>query len=362
MRILLVSNNLGRGGKERQIHEIAKVMGLNHELVIGLVLREPIVAYDLSEAENLMTYIPEYRLRGKEFVTFMNKVTTEFKPDIVHTWESSVTVLTHLMRVFYFKRFKVVDGSMRYSKKFAKTTLMYWSARLGRVLSDKVISNSQAGMNALDYSIAGKYLVVTNGLNLKRFDQWSVLRPLSIQPFVITMVASFTMPKDYRSLITAAVNMLSKKIPLLVNLIGDGPERCKMEELVPDIYKSSFIFHGMNPHPEKVLMESHVGVLLTKKGHSEGYSNTIMESLAAALPVICTFTGGNVELVSDGFNGYLLQHEDVARLEEVLTELFYNPHLLQQLGKHAREFAEAQFNMDRVTRDYLSIYSEVLEE
>jgi glycosyltransferase involved in cell wall biosynthesis len=362
MRILLVSNNLGRGGKERQIHEIVKVMGLNHKLVVGLVLREPVISYDLSEAENIKTYVPEYRLRGKEFIAYMRMVTDEFNPDVVHTWESSVTVLTHLMRYFYFKRFKVVDGSMRYSKKFSKKTLIYWSARFGRMLSNKVISNSQAGMNTLDYSRDGKYKVVTNGMNLQRFDEWSQRRPSSTQPFVITMVASFTMPKDYKSLITVAVNMLSKKIPLMVNLIGDGPERSEVEGLVPNNYKSEFVFHGVISNPERVLMESHVGVLLNKKGHSEGYSNTVMESLAAALPTVCTLTGGNVEMVSEGFNGYLIQHEDVAHLEEVLTSLFYNNVLREELGKQAREFAEKQFSMERVLSDYLNIYSEVLGE
>lgn len=356
----MVSNNLGRGGKERQIHEIVKVMALNHNLVVGLALREPIVAYDLSEAENLKTYVPEYRLKGKEFIAYMRMVTDEFKPDVVHTWESSVTVLTHLMRYLFFKRFMVVDGSMRYSKKFSKKSLMYWSARFGRVLSHKVISNSQAGMNTLDYAREGKYKVVINGMNLQRFDEWGQRRPSSTQPFVITMVASFSKPKDYRSLITVAVKMLSKKIPLVVNLIGDGPERSEVEALVPNEYKSEFVFHGVISNPEVMLMGSHVGVLLNKKGHSEGYSNTVMEGLAAALPMVCTLTGGNVEMVSEGFNGYLIQHENVAHLEEVLTKLYYNNALREELGRNAREFAEKQFSMERVMRDYLYIYSEAL--
>jgi glycosyltransferase involved in cell wall biosynthesis len=358
----MVSNNLGRGGKERQIHEIVKVMGLNHNLVVGLVLREPVIAYDLSEAENLKTYVPEHRLKGKEFIAYMRTVTDEFKPDVVHTWESGVTVLTHLMRYFYFKRFKVVDGSMRYSKKFSKKSVMYWSARIGRMLSHKVISNSQAGMNTLDYARDGKYKVITNGMNMHRFDEWNQRRPTSTQPFVITMVASFTTPKDYKSLITVAVNMLSKKIPLTINLVGDGPERSQVEALVPDQYRSEFVFHGVIPDPERVLMASHVGVLLSKKWHSEGYSNTVMESLAAALPMVCTLTGGNVEMVSEGVNGHLILHEDIEHLEEVLSELYYNTDLREKLGRGAREFAERQFSMDRVVSDYLYIYSEVLGE
>jgi glycosyltransferase involved in cell wall biosynthesis len=362
MKILFVSNNLGRGGKERQIHEIIKVMGSNHQLQIGILLREPLVAYNLDEVEHLKQYIPNQRLKAKEFISFTKAVTAEFEPDIVHTWESGVTVLLHAMRLFYFRRFKVLDGSMRYSKKFSHKSILYWSARIGRMLSHKVIANSQAGMSSLDYARGDKYKVITNGMNMARFSNWKELNPSEDNPFVITMVASFTTPKDYASLIVVALRLLEQGVPLQLNLVGEGPERSKVESMIPQHRKDHFIFHGMIDNPEWVLMKSHVGILLSKKWHSEGYSNTIMESLAAGLPMVCTLTGGNVEMVTDGENGYLILHEDLERLEEVLKLLYADKILRRKMAVNARAFAEKQFSMDRVVSDYLYVYSEMLGE
>jgi glycosyltransferase involved in cell wall biosynthesis len=362
MNILFVSNNLGRGGKERQIHEIIKLMGANHQLKVGLLLREPLVAYDLEEVPNLHQFIPEKRLGVKEFVQFTREVTADFEPHIVHTWESGVTVLLHVMRYVYFRRFRVLDGSMRYSKKFSHRSIMYWSARIGRMFSHKVIANSMAGMNSLDYARGDKYKVITNGMNLSRFSDWQNHNPQKDDPFILTMVASFTLPKDYASLVEVALGLLDKGLSLQINLVGDGPERAKVEAMIPSHRKEQFIFHGMIDNPEIVLMKSHVGVLLSKKWHSEGYSNTIMESLAAGLPMVCTLTGGNVEMITEGVNGFLILHEDLDRLEEVLKNLYHDKKLRKELSVNARNFAEQKFSMERVINDYLYVYSEMLGE
>ena len=70
MKILFVSNNLGRGGKERQIHEIIKVMGSNHQLQIGILLREPLVAYNLDEVEQFKTVHSKATIEGKRIHLF----------------------------------------------------------------------------------------------------------------------------------------------------------------------------------------------------------------------------------------------------------------------------------------------------
>ncbi len=93
---------------------------------------------------------------------------------------------------------------------------------------------------------------------------------------------------------------------------------------------------------------------------SEGMPNTLLESMAAGLPVVATAVGGNVEVVKHGETGYLVPAEDAGKLAEMLLFLLKNPVKRQKMAQKARQRFEKNFSVKIMTSRYEDIIRYVL--
>jgi len=95
---------------------------------------------------------------------------------------------------------------------------------------------------------------------------------------------------------------------------------------------------------------------------SEGFSNAIIEAMAASLPVVATDTGGNSEAVKDGVSGILVPPDDPAALAAAILQLLSNPSLAKDMGTAGRAIAAENFAdkamMQRITGVYENLLSD----
>jgi glycosyltransferase involved in cell wall biosynthesis len=359
IEVLFISNNLGRGGKERQIHEMLNYFSASDIPVrITLLLREPIVSYDLNGMKNITLCIPSKRLSGIEFIIFCYHQCRKKTPQIVHTWESGCAFLFCLLKIFIFRDIKILDGTLRYSKVFSEYSKKYWVARIARMISNKVVANSNAGLLSIGYLKGHKYAVIGNGINLERFPPIKSINFNGV--LTIGMLASFSKPKDFKTLIDAALIRLKEGKECRVILVGDGPEKNIVMNYIPDEFKSYFEFTGKLEHPENYVKLFDISVLLSKKGHSEGMSNSIMEYMAMGKPVICSNTGGNGELVINNINGYLIQREDLKELNEKIELLASDFNLIKKMGAASRAIIEKDYDIAQVCNKYYTVYKSLI--
>jgi glycosyltransferase involved in cell wall biosynthesis len=89
---------------------------------------------------------------------------------------------------------------------------------------------------------------------------------------------------------------------------------------------------------------------------AEGISNTILEAMASALPVVATRTGGNPELVEDGVTGALVPVGDPAALARALSTYADDPHVRDLQGKAGRRRATEEFGLERMAARYRRLY------
>jgi sugar transferase (PEP-CTERM/EpsH1 system associated) len=89
---------------------------------------------------------------------------------------------------------------------------------------------------------------------------------------------------------------------------------------------------------------------------AEGISNTILEAMASALPVIATRVGGNAELIEEGLTGYLVPAEDPNALAAELLNYFANPAIARRHGKAGRGRVERSFSLERMVDSYHHLY------
>ncbi|MDZ4057391.1 MAG: glycosyltransferase, partial [Polynucleobacter sp.] len=95
-----------------------------------------------------------------------------------------------------------------------------------------------------------------------------------------------------------------------------------------------------------------IGVLCS---HEEGFSNAVLESMAARLPMIVTDVGGNAEAVEDGVTGYVIPPKNPVELARALQRLALDPDR-RLIGERGRERVETHFSMATCINDYLSLY------
>jgi sugar transferase (PEP-CTERM/EpsH1 system associated) len=89
---------------------------------------------------------------------------------------------------------------------------------------------------------------------------------------------------------------------------------------------------------------------------AEGISNTILEAMASALPVIATRVGGNAELVEDGLTGRLAPAGDASALAARMLGYFAEPSLARRHGRAGRERVERNFSLERMVDNYHELY------
>lgn len=95
---------------------------------------------------------------------------------------------------------------------------------------------------------------------------------------------------------------------------------------------------------------------------AEGISNTILEAMASALPIVATAVGGSVELLDDGVTGRLVASQDVDAMAHALLDDFTAPDAARARGRAARIEVERRFSLDAMVEAYSDLYERQLGE
>ena len=143
------------------------------------------------------------------------------------------------------------------------------------------------------------------------------------------------------------------KARLLV--VGDGPQRASLEAMVPSGLAARVYFAGAQEEVAPWLSASDVAVLSSE---SEGLSNSILEYMAAGLPVIATDVGGNAEAL--GATGILVPSGDDARLAGAVLRCVNDRDLRETLGRAATQRVEQTFAISVVRSSMLAYYRDLL--
>ena len=114
---------------------------------------------------------------------------------------------------------------------------------------------------------------------------------------------------------------------------------------------------GQRDDAPALLAAAGVGILCS---HQEGFSNSILEGMAAGLPMLVTDVGGNAEAVVDGETGLVVPAHDPARLGAALASLAGDPAPRRAMGAAGRRRAAEHFSLDECVAAYERLYEGLL--
>lgn len=143
-------------------------------------------------------------------------------------------------------------------------------------------------------------------------------------------------------------------------VIGDGPQRQALERY-RDACRIEDKVHFLGARHDVPRLIPHFDVLWLASGF-EGLPNTIMEAMAAAVPVVATDIWGNRELVVHGETGFLVPVGDRAGLARCAHKILEDPALGRHLGEKGRERIASQFTVAAMVEKHAALYRELLNE
>jgi len=222
-----------------------------------------------------------------------------------------------------------------------------------------LLGNSKAVVNELHDEVAGTITpveLIYNGVDISNLPSPSCR---DVAKLTLIIVANLIHYKGHADLFQALATV-KDKLPASWEILCVGRDDglgAMLRELAHDRgFDSHIRLLGSRTDIPLLLASADIGILCS---HEEGFSNAILEGMAAGLPMVVTDVGGNAEAVVDRETGLVVPAQNPAALGAAILTLASNPELRDQMGRAARARAEAHFSLDRCVQRYDNIYRDL---
>ncbi len=200
---------------------------------------------------------------------------------------------------------------------------------------------------------------IYNGLNLA---DWTTPTPPPAQPFHITTLGNIRHVKGHDVFLRAASLIVQRHPDTRFTIAGEILEPDYYAHLLELIQQLNLTHHvhflGGVTNLRNHLTTAHLFVLPSR---SEGFSNAIIEAMAASLPVVATNVGGNAEAVQHGHSGLIVPPEDPHALATAILRLLEDPATRSRMGAAGRELVLQKFTIHAMMTHTTQLYQKLLD-
>jgi glycosyltransferase involved in cell wall biosynthesis len=374
--VLHIIDSFEQGGTERQaLQLVGRLHSDGHYRVrLACLQRHGLL---LSDAETLnLGPIPEYALSSFYDLNFVQQVRRlvrflkENEIEIVHTHEFYTNIFG--ITAAAIARVPVRIASKRETDGFRTPMQKRVERRVYRH-AHQVIANSNAVRDQLvrEGVPAAKIVTLYNGLDTTRITPSAGLsRAAALSMFAlpndperrfVTIVANVNHPvKDHETFLRAAARVHAAVTNSAFVVAGEGRLMASLQAQAAQLgLERDVFFLGRCERVAELLSLSDVCVLSSK---AEGFSNSILEYMAAARPVVVTDVGGAREAVNDGETGYIVPAGDDGEMARRIIELLRDPKHAQTMGERGRQIVAEKFSCTAQLERTLALYDSLLNQ
>jgi glycosyltransferase involved in cell wall biosynthesis len=346
------------GGAQGYVASLLPALAGEYEVIVGAhggaFVREAAerAGVEFVHLEHLRRPVSPWRdLRG---FAELYRLLRRHRPDVLHASSSKAGVIGRLaaaaarvpVRVF------TVHGWAFSAHSGAASALYRWADRVaGRATTATVCVSQRERADGLSARTCrpDRTVVIPNAVDVDAYPQAPLERDV---PRLIS-VGRLAAPKDWSTLLSALTELEPETFAELV-IVGDGPDRERVEDEVSRSSLSGRVrLLGERDDVTGLLADADVFVLASR---SEGLPLSVIEAMAAGVPVVASDVGGLRELVRDAETGVLVRPGDPAALADALRPLLADIELRRRLGSAGRERAKASFDLSGFRRAHLELY------
>ncbi len=261
----------------------------------------------------------------------------------------------------FYPTLKII-GVRRAEFSIGKNLLSRWKYRNAAL--DRIVAISEGVQKVLMENGVSKESIniIYSCIDSNKFDtlnrdptiraKWNIPR----DSILVGMIAAFDHYKDYPTFLKAASLALRERKDLFFLAVGEGELKEPIQELAQELNISDrVIFTGFQQDVEKILKTLDIFVLASKK---EGLGTSILEAMAAGVPVIGTASGGIPELIKDGENGLLVPPSNPEKLKDAILKLANSPELRFRMAERGKSEAQ-KFDKEIMISKYIELIQEL---
>lgn len=376
LNVLQLIPSFHQGGSERQAVQLARLLRESGScrVFVACLERSGVLLDDLKGLN--LDDIPEYPLTSFYNLNALKQLRRfaadlrEHEIDVVHTHDFYSNIFG--MAAAADARVPVRIASKRETGGM-RTAAQKFVERQAYKLAHTVVVNSEAvGQQLIKDGVrASKLLTIYNGLDMSRVappTDWKREETLAALDLpreatrrFVTIVANLQHEvKDHRMFLRAAKRVREAVPEAAFVLAGEGRLTDSLRALAAELgLERDTFFTGRCSRIAELLAVSDVCVLSSK---AEGFSNSILEYMAAARPVVATDVGGAREAVSEGETGYLVRAGDDETMAARLISLLNEPERARMMGEQGRRTVEQKFSCEAQLKNTLGLYQKLLAE
>lgn len=353
IKLVTVLNGLGMGGAEHVAYEIIKNLDYDkyepHVICYGERLNTPL--------ENDMDAICQVDYLGlsgpigiKEMIRVMRHI-SRTTPDIIHAHMGGVTF--SIPWALFHRKPLVVTVHTKPEKAFSKKNeklLRYALSKKGT----KVVAVSED-----NYAKVKTYLgidddriqFVNNGIDIEKYHN------KAHDGFVFLNVARQDDNKNQASIIRAFDIIKETNSNTYLYLVGDGPTHDALEKMIADRKLQDMVFlPGMTSSPEYYYAMADVYI---QSSHREAMPLSVLEAMAAGLPIISTDVGGMRDVVKE--NGILINDNSDQELIDAMNLLINETKDDRRYRASESKRIVERYSSREMAIKYMGIYCSLLE-
>ena len=139
-------------------------------------------------------------------------------------------------------------------------------------------------------------------------------------------------------------------------IVGDGPERQALEQLVRELDLNEHVTLAGSKNREEVAEAMYESDIFIMPSFFETFGRVYFEAMAMGIPVICARNSGIFGMFEEGREGFSVNHEDLNEITEVLEKLILDPELRMRVGKNGQELVR-RYSWEQVANDLREHYS-----
>ena len=357
INVLQLLSSLEVGGLEKLLIEFVKASKED----VTVVIMNNLIDENLKE-ELLKTGCKAYFLNRKEehkhpkYLFQLLKIIKENRIDIVHShnsgsriWSILCKIIKPKLKLVYTIHSSVIVKNWDIKNLFLNRTFMDMNIAISEaVLNDCVQNNLKA-------------VKIYNGIDTEKWKQ----RLDNDGTFTIINVGRIThQVKGQDILIKALKECKDKGMKFICNFVGgvygyDTNSFEYLKKLIEDLNLSEDInFLGNREDVPKLLARSDLFILPSR---FEGLPISLLEAMAARLPVIASNISGSNELIEHGKNGLLFESENSLDLAEKISWLYYHKEEMERMTQGAYEYVK-EFDISIMCKKYRDLYKSLLNK
>jgi len=302
----------------------------------------------------------------KSYLDSCAKAVEDFKPDIIHVHHGfPFSWAARFMKSTYQVPYVItIHGSELPTAQKDKRyiALSMDSLRKAR----RIIPNSNYTkdwtLKVFGDEFRSNMRVIPGGVDIARFKPVSTAaidKELDLKgKKVVVFAGKLTKYKGVNFLVKAAI-----KIHGEVLIVGNGPERARLEEMVKEknIKNVRFLGHVGDQTDKLVALYSRADVFVAPSIWDEPLGLVILEAMACETPVVVTRKGGIPLAVKEGKNGLFVKPRNSNDIALTVNKLLDDEPLRQKMGKKAREIAITRFSWEMIGEKFIHIYEKFAE-